>query len=241
MMKRMSPEGRTATKLVGVVITMGALSWAAVPFYDWFCRVTGFGGTTQVSAAAPDLVLEEIVRVRFDANTDPNLPWTFRPMQNRMDVRIGENGQVRIGWACATGGVSIESLLMFALIFFWTPPHFWALALFMRDDYKDAGVPMLTVTHGRAVTRRHIFAYTLVLAPFSLWLGFTSVGGPLYLAVAVVLNAAFIRGGWQILQRSEDASRGDDFATEKRVFKLSLTYLFLHFLALLGQNWLGAW
>lgn len=92
MMKRMSPEGRTATKLVGVVITMGALSWAAVPFYDWFCRVTGFGGTTQVSAAAPDLVLEEIVRVRFDANTDPNLPWTFRPMQNRMDVRIGENG-----------------------------------------------------------------------------------------------------------------------------------------------------
>lgn len=92
MKKRMSPEGRTATKLVGVVITMGALSWAAVPFYDWFCRVTGFGGTTQVSAAAPDLVLEEVVRVRFDANTDPNLPWTFRPMQNRMDVRIGENG-----------------------------------------------------------------------------------------------------------------------------------------------------
>lgn len=146
-----------------------------------------------------------------------------------------------IGWACATGGVSIESLLMFALIFFWTPPHFWALALFMRDDYKEAGVPMLTVTHGRPVTRRHIFAYTLVLAPFSLWLGFTSVGGPLYLAVAVVLNAAFIRGGWQILRRSEEAARADDFAVEKRVFKLSLTYLFLHFLALLGQNWLGAW
>ncbi|MBW7056896.1 heme o synthase [Paracoccus bogoriensis] len=146
-----------------------------------------------------------------------------------------------IGWACATGGVSIESLLMFALIFFWTPPHFWALALFMRDDYKEAGVPMLTVTHGRPVTRRHIFAYTLVLAPFSLWLGFTSVGGALYLAVAVVLNAAFVRGGWQILRRSEEAARADDFAVEKRVFKLSLTYLFLHFLALLGQNWLGAW
>ncbi|WP_246588051.1 cytochrome c oxidase assembly protein [Paracoccus bogoriensis] len=92
MMKRMSPEGRTATRLVGVVITMGALSWAAVPFYDWFCRVTGFGGTTQVSVAVPDQVLDEIVRVRFDSNTDPNLPWTFRPLQNRMDVRIGENG-----------------------------------------------------------------------------------------------------------------------------------------------------
>jgi protoheme IX farnesyltransferase len=146
-----------------------------------------------------------------------------------------------IGWACATGGVSVESLLMFALIFFWTPPHFWALALFMRDDYKDAGVPMLTVTHGRAVTRRHIFAYTLVLAGFSLGLGLTSVGGPLYLAVALVLNVAFIRGGWQVLRRSEDAARADDFATEKRVFKLSLSYLFLHFLALLVQNWMGTW
>jgi len=92
MMKRMSPEGRTVTMLVGVVVTMGALSWAAVPFYDWFCRVTGFGGTTQVSAAAPDEVLDEVVRVRFDANVDPNLEWTFRPMQTRMDLRIGENG-----------------------------------------------------------------------------------------------------------------------------------------------------
>ena len=93
-----------------------------------------------------------------------------------------------IGWACATGGIGLESLLMFALIFFWTPPHFWALALFMKSDYHEAKVPMLTVTHGRPATRRHIFAYTLVLAPFALWLGFTSVGGPLYLAVAVVLN-----------------------------------------------------
>ncbi|SCY86340.1 heme o synthase [Paracoccus tibetensis] len=146
-----------------------------------------------------------------------------------------------IGWACATGGISIESLLMFALIFFWTPPHFWALALFMKDDYKDAGVPMLTVTHGRAVTRRHIFAYTLVLAGFSIWLGLTSVGGPVYLAVALVLNAAFIRGGWQVLRREEGAARADGFATEKRVFRLSLSYLFLHFLALLIQNWMGTW
>lgn len=92
MMKRLSPEGRTATMLVGVVVTMGALAWAAVPFYDWFCRVTGFGGTTQISAGAPDEMLDEIVRVRFDANTDPNLDWTFRPMQTRMDLRIGENG-----------------------------------------------------------------------------------------------------------------------------------------------------
>ncbi|WP_299846217.1 heme o synthase [uncultured Paracoccus sp.] len=146
-----------------------------------------------------------------------------------------------IGWACATGGISIESLLMFALIFFWTPPHFWALALFMKEDYHKAGVPMLTVTHGRPATRRHIFAYTLVLAPFALWLGLTSVGGPVYLAVAVVLNALFILGGWRILRRDEAAAEADHYAVEKRFFKLSLIYLFLHFLALLVQHGMGAW
>lgn len=146
-----------------------------------------------------------------------------------------------IGWACATGGISVESFLMFALIFFWTPPHFWALALFMKEDYHKAGVPMLTVTHGRTVTRRHIFGYTLVLAPFAIWLGFTSIGGPIYLTVSAVLNALFILGGWRIMQRNEDGAIADGYAVEKRVFKLSLYYLFLHFLALLVQHVAGVW
>ncbi len=146
-----------------------------------------------------------------------------------------------IGWACATGGIGLEPLLMFALIFFWTPPHFWALALFMNGDYSKAGVPMLTVTHGRKVTRRHIFAYTLVLAPFAIWLGLTSVGGPFYLAVSAVLNVMFIAGGWRILRRSEDEAQADHYLVEKRYFRLSLYYTFLHFLALLVQNWMGTW
>ncbi|MDP5307622.1 heme o synthase [Paracoccus spongiarum] len=146
-----------------------------------------------------------------------------------------------IGWACATGGVGIEPLLMFALIFFWTPPHFWALALFMKEDYHNAGVPMLTVTHGRPATRRHIFAYTLVLAPFAIWLGLTSVGGPIYLAVAIVANILFIHGGWRILRRDEQAAVADGYRVEKQVFRLSLYYLFVHFLALLVQGWAGAW
>ncbi|MFD1794447.1 protoheme IX farnesyltransferase [Paracoccus aurantiacus] len=144
-----------------------------------------------------------------------------------------------IGWACATGGISIESLLMFALIFFWTPPHFWALALFMKEDYHNAGVPMLTVTHGRQVTRRHIFAYTLVLAPFAIWLGLTSVGGPIYLTAAVVLNALFIWRGWQVMRRTDEQSYGDGHKAEKSFFKLSLYYLFAHFAALLIQHWVG--
>jgi cytochrome c oxidase assembly protein subunit 11 len=87
----MNRNTRTVLALVGVVATMGALSWAAVPFYNWFCKVTGYGGTTQVSTVAPDVILDEIVRVRFDANVDKDLEWTFRPMQTKMDVRIGEN------------------------------------------------------------------------------------------------------------------------------------------------------
>ncbi|SDD23709.1 protoheme IX farnesyltransferase [Paracoccus isoporae] len=145
-----------------------------------------------------------------------------------------------IGWACATGGISLESLLMFALIFFWTPPHFWALALFMKEDYHEAGVPMLTVTHGRDVTRRHIFAYTLVLAPFAIWLGLTPVGGPVYLGVAVALNALFIWRGWQVMRRSDAQSNADGHRAEKSFFKLSLYYLFAHFAALLVQHWVAA-
>lgn len=146
-----------------------------------------------------------------------------------------------IGWACATGGVSVESLLMFALTFFWTPPHFWALALFMKEDYHNAGVPMLTVTHGRPATRRHILAYTLVLAGFALALGLTSIGGPVYLAVALVLNALFIRGGWIIRSRTEDEAQADGYRAEKAFFRLSLIYLFAHFAALLVQSVAGGW
>ena len=146
-----------------------------------------------------------------------------------------------IGWACATGGIGLESLLMFALIFFWTPPHFWALALFMKEDYHNAGVPMLTVTHGREATRRHVFGYTLVLAGFALALGLTSIGGPIYLATALVLNALFIRGGWIILRRSEEQATAHHYRAEKSFFRLSLIYLFAHFAALAVQAIVGTW
>ncbi|MGR3570648.1 heme o synthase [Brevirhabdus sp.] len=140
-----------------------------------------------------------------------------------------------IGWAVATGGVSLESVLMFTLIFMWTPPHFWALALFMKDDYTNAGVPMLTVTHGRRVTRQHIAIYTALLVPVALGLGFTSIGGPLYMAVALVMNGLFLAGAWQIWKRDEAAAEADRYATERKFFKLSLIYLFVHFGALLGE------
>ncbi len=140
-----------------------------------------------------------------------------------------------IGWAVATGGIGLESVLMFLIIFMWTPPHFWALALFMNADYEKAGVPMLTVTHGRRVTRNHILAYTLLLAPLAVATGFTSIGGPVYLAVAVVLNALFVIGAIRIWRRDEDAAQADKYKIEKSFFGLSLLYLFLHFGAILAE------
>lgn len=88
----MTPTNRTGLMLVGVAITMVSLSFAAVPFYAWFCATTGYGGTTSVAQAAPDTVLDEWVTVRFDANTDPALAWTFTPQQDEIRLRIGETG-----------------------------------------------------------------------------------------------------------------------------------------------------
>lgn len=88
----MNPHAKTALQLVGVAATMAALSFAAVPFYDWFCRVTGYGGTTATATAAPDQVLERTMSVRFDASLEAGMPWQFRPMQREMTVRIGEVG-----------------------------------------------------------------------------------------------------------------------------------------------------
>jgi protoheme IX farnesyltransferase len=140
-----------------------------------------------------------------------------------------------IGWAAATGGISVEAVLMFALTFAWTPPHFWALALFVKDDYANAHVPMLTVTHGRDATRKHILVYSLALAVVALALGLTSVGGPIYMAVAVVMNGLFILGAIRVLRRNDAACEADKHLAERKLFKLSLYYLFLHFGALMVE------
>ena len=138
-----------------------------------------------------------------------------------------------IGWAVATGDVSIEPLLMFALIFLWTPPHFWALALFLRSDYDDAGVPMLTVTHGRPATRRQLWWYALALTPAVGGLALTPVAGPAFALAGLVLQALFLRGAWVVRGRSEEEAEADGYAAEKRLFRLSLTYVLLLFGALI--------
>ncbi len=83
---------KTVIQLVGVVVLMGALSWASVPFYDWFCRVTGFGGVTGIAEGGSDEVLDQTITVRFDASKERNMPWEFTPMVREMELKIGETG-----------------------------------------------------------------------------------------------------------------------------------------------------
>ena len=125
-----------------------------------------------------------------------------------------------IGWAAATGEVSWASLVLFLIIFLWTPPHFWALALYRARDYEQAGVPMLPVTDGRRATQRQIFAYTLVLLPLAPLPTFFGIAGWAYGAAAVLLGLLFLACGLDVLRdQTEKAAR--------RTFGFSILYLFL--------------
>jgi protoheme IX farnesyltransferase len=132
-----------------------------------------------------------------------------------------------IGWAAATGRVGVEPMLLFLIIFFWTPPHFWALALFRSEDYARAGVPMLPVVAGEAATRRQILFYALILAPLGAapwFLGYASV---VYGIVAVAAGAAIVALAFRL-----HAER-NGYAASKRMFAFSILYLFLLFAMLL--------
>jgi heme o synthase len=143
-----------------------------------------------------------------------------------------------IGWAAVTGGVSLDSILLFALIFFWTPPHFWALALYRCRDYERVGVPMLPVVAGPDETRRQILIYTGILIPIALAPAFTGLGGTTYLVTALILNAAFGWFAWQVYTH-RDGRDADTHA--KRLFLFSIGYLFAHFAVILVERLLALW
>jgi len=88
----MDAPQKTALRMVGVVALMGGLAWASVPFYNWFCRVTGYGGVTQTADAGSDVILDQTIKIRFDASLERGMPWEFKPMQREMELRIGETG-----------------------------------------------------------------------------------------------------------------------------------------------------
>jgi protoheme IX farnesyltransferase len=136
-----------------------------------------------------------------------------------------------IGWAAATGGIGIEAILLFLVIFFWTPPHFWALSLYRADDYAKAGVPMLPVVAGADETRRQILLYTLVLAPIGLSPWLLGYAGPIYAAVAIAAGAMMLALAWRV--HGERGAAGERAA--KQLFAFSILYLVLLFAALLVE------
>jgi protoheme IX farnesyltransferase len=141
-----------------------------------------------------------------------------------------------IGWAVATGGVSFESLVLFVIIFLWTPPHFWALSLYKADDYARAGVPMLPVVAGIPATKRQILLYSVLLALAGLApaaFGFASLR---YGALALLLGAIFVLMAWQVFRMPESDVT---MRPARRLFAYSLLHLFLLFAMLLAERGLG--
>jgi protoheme IX farnesyltransferase len=139
-----------------------------------------------------------------------------------------------IGWAAVTGGISLEPVLLFAIIFMWTPPHFWALSLFRREDYVRAGIPMLPVVAGERETRRHVLLYSLILAPLVVAPYALGMTGPLYGIVAGVLGLVLVALAFQVW-RARDREDGS-YREARRLFGFSILFLFLIFLALLGDH-----
>ena len=143
-----------------------------------------------------------------------------------------------IGWAAVTGDVSAVSLALFLLIFLWTPPHFWALALYRSDDYRRAGVPMLPVVAGARDTKRQMLGYTLLLAPVALAPTLLGSAGWVYGAIAILLSAAFIGHALAVWRTADDAS---GHGAARRMFRFSLLHLALLFAALPLDKAVMAW
>ena len=138
-----------------------------------------------------------------------------------------------IGWAAVTGDVGLPAIILFAIIFFWTPPHFWALSLYRAGEYAAAGVPMLPVVAGRRETKQQMLLYTLVLWPVALAPWLLGIAGALYAAGAALLSAAFTGSAILVWLDTTDRSA-------RRMFAFSLLYLFLIFSLLLVDHTCGA-
>jgi heme o synthase len=157
----------------------------------------------------------------------------LKPLTPQNIVIGGASGAMPpvLGWAAIRGDVGAEALILCLIIFLWTPPHFWALALYRAEDYRRAGLPMLPVTHGSEFTRLHVFLYTLVLFAATLLPFIAGMSGPIYLAAAIVLGVMFSGYGWRLWRRYSDA-------LARRTFRFSIVHLTLLFAALLVDHYL---
>lgn len=140
-----------------------------------------------------------------------------------------------IGWVAVTGDITLMPVLLFAIIFFWTPPHFWALALFVQSDYAKVGIPMMPVVAGETVTRRHILAYSIILLPLSAAPWLIGGTGPVYGFAALALSGLFLVLALPVSFRKRQGE-DDPMRPEKRLFAYSILYLFALFAALVADR-----
>jgi protoheme IX farnesyltransferase len=156
----------------------------------------------------------------------------LKPLTPQNIVIGGASGAMPpvLGWAAVTGTIDPDALLLFLIIFAWTPPHFWALALYRKHEYARAGVPMLPVTHGDAFTRLHVLLYTVILVAVTLMPFATGMSGLIYLASAIALGAVFLRYAIRLYTHYSDE-------LSKRTFRYSIVYLSALFAALLIDHY----
>jgi protoheme IX farnesyltransferase len=156
----------------------------------------------------------------------------LKPRTSQNIVIGGASGAMPpvLGWCAVTGEISSDALLLFLIIFAWTPPHFWALALYRKQDYARAGVPMLPVTHGDRFTRLHVLLYTVILAAICLMPYATGMSGIIYLLCALVLNGVFLTYAFRIYVNYSDR-------VARRTFRYSIVYLSCLFAALLIDHY----
>ena len=225
-----SRTNRTALFAVLFICFMTGLAWASVPLYRLFCAATGLNGTTNRGLAAAILAISIVYyAVVYTIWLKPRTP---------QNIVIGGGAGAfppLIGWAAATGDIALLPVLLFLFVFLWTPPHFWALALFMKSDYAAAGVPMLPVVSGERTTRTQIGLYTIPMAAVAIlpWpLGLT---GPIYGIAAVLLTSWFALLAVRVAKRTTHAD--DLMKPEKALFKYSILYLFVMFGALVVDRW----
>jgi heme o synthase len=157
----------------------------------------------------------------------------LKPMTPQNIVIGGASGAMPpvLGWAAIRGDVGSEALIMCLIIFLWTPPHFWALALYRAEEYRKSGLPMLPVTHGAKFTQLHVLLYTLVLFAGALLPFVSGMSGVIYLVAAVLLNAAFVAYAWALWRNYSDL-------LARKTFRFSILYLSLLFAALLLDHYL---
>jgi protoheme IX farnesyltransferase len=160
--------------------------------------------------------------------------WWLKPLTPQNIVIGGAAGAVPplVGWAAATGALTLDALYLFAIVFLWTPPHFWALSLLVKDDYDRAGIPMMPVARGDAATRRQILAYAVALVAFTVLPFATGLFGGLYLGAALVLGIGFVGLAAHLLVRPSKAAA-------VRLHLASLAYLALLFCAMAADRVLG--